>query len=121
MINIILFSYNYRINVNLMSTLTIDFAIHGTHSHKVFRDILCTLKYIIHNLQCFVFDTCRIMQQSIIITNVQNICFDIYRSPGLFDVSHLQWINDRPNALKHTIHDVSKIMFTTAFNEKQCT
>ena len=48
-------------------------------------------------------------------------CFDIYRSPGLFDVSNLQWINDRPNALKHTIHDVSKIMFTTTFNEKQCT
>ena len=72
-------------------------------------------------LQCFVFDTCLILQQSIIITNVQNICFDIYRSPSLFDVSNLQWINDRPNALKHTLHDVSKIMFTTTFNEKQCT
>ena len=72
-------------------------------------------------LQCLKFDTCLILQQSIIITNVQNICFDIYRSPGLFDVLDLQWINDRPNASKHTIHDVSKIMFTTTFNEKQFT
>ena len=118
MINIILFSYNYRINVNLMSTLTIDFAIHGTHSHKVFRDILCTLKYIIHNLQCCLFDTCRIMQQSIIITNVQNICFVIYRSSGLFDVSNLQWTNDKPNTLNHTIHYVSKIMFSATYNDK---